>query len=113
MFLGEFKFLQETKCGVHPLNFFNMILVKASFRLTVHPICDSGLSGGVENLLPHSDTAAIWDHRTVTCSHVCRDAEGDESIELPVTENNTHDYDQCPTLDDRKWLPLAYVLTTV
>lgn len=47
--LGEFKFLHETKCDVYPLKFFNMTLRKASFRLTVNPICDSGRHDGVEN----------------------------------------------------------------
>jgi hypothetical protein len=55
----------------------------------VDHISDSGLGDGVGNRLPHSDAAVIWDHWTVSCSHVCRNADVDEFIELPVMENIT------------------------
>jgi hypothetical protein len=61
-FLENLNFLQETKCDVYPLDFLTMILIEASFRLTVDHISDSGLGDGVGNRLPHSDAAVIWDH---------------------------------------------------
>lgn len=46
----------------------------------------------------------------MSCSHVGRDADVEESIELPVMENVTHDCVQGLIGENRKWPSLAEVL---